>query len=260
MPRILESRIPIRQHLKTQEADLIHTETGKAIALVIADLGLKTMPDSLAQKRMIHYLINYYQDLSFEEIVKAFELALVGKFEVNTEHYDSFDIKYLTRILNAYRVYRNELTRKLKPTLQIPEHKPTETEKRNSRIQFFQHLEKTYQEFLKTGKLNILVPWLVYNRLLNYNILHISEARWNQLMEQAGLKYQRRLQEPKNLSQQVQFKLILETFEQAKHNYPFELSRIRNIAKEIAVENYFENLKNTQSNFNEILAKSDVYE
>ena len=245
--------------LSTTEKEIIQTQIGKAIALVIADLGLKTMPDPLAQKRMIHYLLSYYKDFSFEDIVKAFEVALIGKLQVNIEHYDSFDIKYLTRILNAYREYRNQ-TRKAKKPRKLKPHQPSEEEKRSSRIAFFKELAKTYDIYQKTGNLNLPIPWHVYNKILNYNLIQISENDWNHYLEQAVKAYKKRLNNPKTINQRNQFQSILQNFDKMKFNYPFELSRIQNIAKEIALKDFFEKLKNSKTDFSEILSKSDVYE
>jgi hypothetical protein len=258
--RTSENNLPIRQLLSTIEKEVIQTQIGKAIALVVADLGLKTMPDALAQKRMIHYLLSYYKDFSFGDIVKAFELALVGKLQVNIEHYDSFDIKYLTRILNTYRKYRRENTRNLNRTKQIEVHQPTQAEQRSSRIEFFLELEKTYENYRKTGNLIIPIPWFVYNKMLNYNVIQINENDWNHYLEQAVRLHKNRLHNPKSLNQRNQFKTILQSFDKMKFNYPFELSRIRNITKEIALKDFFEKLKNSKTDFSEILSKSDIYE
>ena len=258
--RTSANKLPIRQLLKTTEKEIIKTQVGKAIALVVADLGLKTMPDQLAQQRMIHYLLNYYQDFSFEDIVKAFELALVGKFQVNIEHYDSFDIKYLTKILNAYREYKKLNTPKL-PAARTEEVKPpTEAEKRQTRIRFFKNLEKTYQSFIKTGKLDIMIHWLVYNILLENRILRISENDWTVLIDKATKLHKLRLNSPKTVNQKTEFTTILQNFEKLKFKYPFELSRIQNIAKEIAVIEFFQNLKINNLDFHTIIVKSGVYE
>ena len=260
LPRILGNNLPIRKLLKTTQRDDIQRRIGTTIAIIVADLGLKTIPDQLAQKRMIHYLLNYYQDLSFEEIIKAFELALVGKFAVNIEHYDSFDIKYLTKILNAYREYKRLNTPKLPTARNEAPKPPTEAEKRQIRISFFQNLEKSYKTFVKTGKLDIIIHWLVYNKLLDNNIIHVSENEWNVLMDKATKLHKLRLNSPKTASQKTEFTTILQNFEKLKFKYPFELSRIQNIAKEIAVVEFFQELKRNNSNFHTIVVKSGVYE
>ena len=260
LPRILGNNLPIRQLLKSTQSVAIQQKIGTTIAIIVADLGLKTIPDQLAQKRMIHYLLSYYQDLSFEEIIKAFELALVGKFSVNIEHYDSFDIKYLTKILNAYRDYKKINTPKL-PTARTEEAKPpTEAEKRQTRIGFFKNLEKTYKTFQKTGNLDIIIHWLVYNKLLEYNIIHISENDWSILMDKATKLHKLRLNSPKTTTQKKEFTTILQNFEKLKFKYPFELSRIQNIAKEIAVIEFFQKLKRNNLNFHTIIVNSGAYE
>lgn len=252
--------MPIRQLLKSTQSEAIQGKIGTTIAIIVADLGLKTIPDQLAQKRMIHYLLSYYQDLSFEEIIKAFELALVGKFPVNVEHYDSFDIKYLTKILNAYREYKRQNIPKLAVAQKQSQKPPTEAEKRQTRIRFFEKLEQTYEIFHNTGKLDIIIHWFVYNILLEHSILYISENEWSILMDKATKLHRLRLNYPKTRTQKSEFTSILQNFEKLKYQYPFELSRIQNIAKEIAVIEFFQNLKRNNLNFHTIIVKSGVYE
>lgn len=260
MPRILVNNLSIRKLLKTTQRDDIQQRIGVTIAIIVADLGLRTIPDKLAQKRMIHYLLNYYQDLSFEEIIKAFELALVGKFEVNIEHYDSFDIKYLTKVLNGYREFKRLNTPKLPSAEKEPPKPLTEEEKRNSRISFFQNLEKTYEKYLKTGKLEIILYWLVYNILLENSVLHMTENEWSVLMDKATKLHKLRLNSPKTASQKTEFITILQNFEKLKYKYPFELGKIQNIAKEIAVIEFFKNIKKNKIDFHAIIIKSGSYE
>ena len=81
-------------------------ELGKIFMQVIGDMGIKNLPSKATEQRIIYYIVNYYKDFSLQEIRKAFELAIIGEIEADAEHYHSFDIKYICKILNAYRKRR----------------------------------------------------------------------------------------------------------------------------------------------------------
>lgn len=242
--------------LKLANKESIRREIGESIAIVITDLGVKTMPDKYTQKRIIYYLLTYYRDFSIDEIKLAFELALVGKITVDIEHYHSFDIKYLSRILNAFRKYRNEQNRIL---LASTPKKPTiisEQEKKASRIKYFRSLERIYETYQNTGILNIFTHWIAYNQLLEIGLLKVGENDWIRFIRQAENDYKKQLIQ----SNKREDKAILHRFDTIKYTYPNELSRIRNIAKKLAIQDFFQKLNQANENLNELFKISGIYE
>ena len=246
----------INKMLKIADKESIRQEIGKNIAIVITDLGVKTMPDKYAQKRIIYYLLSYYKDFSIEEIRLAFELAIVGKLEVEIEHYQSFDIKYLSKILNAYRKYRNEKNIRIRAKQKQESKEPTAEEIKTSKIKYLKILSKTYENYRNTGTLNRFIHWVAYNQLIEIQVLEISENYWTELIQRAEIIYKIELSK----SKKQEHKEILKYFEIVKYIYPYELSRIRNIAKKLAIQDFFESLKRNNENLNEIFIKTGSYE
>ncbi len=246
----------INQMLKIADKESIRQEIGKSIAIVITDLGVKTMPDKYAQKRIVYYLLSYYKDFSIEEIRLAFELAIVGKLEIEIEHYQSFDIKYLSKILNAYRKYRNEKKLRIRAEQMQEPKEPTAKEIRISKIKYLKTLSKTYENYKNTGVLNRFIHWVAYNQLIEIQVLEISENYWVELIQRSEKIYKTQLKK----SKKKENKEILKQFETVKYIYPFELSRIRNIAKKLAIQDFFESLKRNNENLNEIFIKTGSYE
>ena len=241
--------------LKLANTDSIRQEIGESIAIVIADLGIKTIPDKFAQKRIIYYLLTYYRDFSIDEIKLAFELALVGRITVDIEHYHSFDIKYLSRILNAFRKYRNEQNRILIANQPKKVKVITEKEKKVSQIRYFQNLERAYETYQKTGILNIFIHWIAYNQLLEIGILIVDDNDWINFISQAENAYKKQLLQ----SNKREDKEILYHFDTVKNTYPNELSRIRNIAKKLAIQDFFRKLKQANENLNELFKNLGIY-
>jgi len=189
------------------------------------------------------------------EIRKAFELAIVGELDVDIEHYNSFDIKYICKILNAYRTRRTKALRNMeraKPKEKEPEITPERKEQ--IRQQFMETICRLYEKYCRGGELNGLSLPYVYNLLIDEAILEISEQRWVELIEMAKLEYKKRLSRPKDKQERNAFNTILNNFAQA--SYTTEADNIKRIAKEIAVKEFFRDCKAKQVDLYQLLTKS----
>jgi|TARA_B110000908_G_C10265959_1_gene463964 hypothetical protein len=78
-------------------------------------LGIKEPPTNTSLKLIIDFLADAYPTYTLQDIKLAFDLVLKGVISgVDIKHYQSFDIIYLTSILNEYKVYRNKIVLKIK--------------------------------------------------------------------------------------------------------------------------------------------------
>ena len=83
---------------------------GKCFDVIILSLGIRTKPLPALAEKMIRFIRYHYAGLFVNDIELAFDLALVGKLNVDvSKHYQSFDLVFLTSVLNAYMAYRREL-------------------------------------------------------------------------------------------------------------------------------------------------------
>ncbi len=72
-------------------------------------------PDRITRSLLEAYMRKNIM-LTHDEMLLAFEWAVNGTLEVNTDHYQSFDALYLQRIINAYLRKRAELLKPAKKT------------------------------------------------------------------------------------------------------------------------------------------------
>ena len=223
--------------------------------MIISDLGINAMPDQYSQKRIIYYLLSYYQDFSIRDIQLAFEFAIVGKISVDIEHYQSFDVKYLSNILNTFRKYRNEKQIRIRAKEENSK-ELSEEEKKILEIQYLKYLGKADKTYKTTGVLPISIHWIAYNQLVEIEVLAISESYWLELIQRAEKTYKNQLKQ----SKKKEDKEILKHFETVKYIYPFELTRIRNIAKKIAIQDFFKNLKINKKNLSDIFIQAGTYD
>jgi len=78
-------------------------------------LGIKEPPNNTTLKLIIDFLADTYPSYTLQDIKLAFDLVLKNVISgVDIKHYQSFDIIYITSILNEYKMYRNKVVLKIK--------------------------------------------------------------------------------------------------------------------------------------------------
>jgi len=235
-------------------------QIAKALLEIMTDLGIKTFPDEYSQNRIVYFLQTYYREMSIGELKLAFELAFMQILQVDVEHYNSFDIKYLTRILNTYRSYRNEKRKAIDKKLEQDKPEPSPEELALRHRSFVNRIVDAYENYKNEDVFEVRITWLVYDFLLENNLMEISENQWNGFIEEAEKIHKRRLINDKTSSNRTQRIQRIKNFDILRFKFPDELSRIRNIAKELALKAYFKMLKDKELNLKEIFIKSGVYE
>ena len=85
-------------------------EVKKILARVILLLGIKkeSLPSAIQKDLILEFLRNNYSFLTISDIKNAFELAIMGKLDVSSTSYQSFNCEYICSILNAYKRYIQE--------------------------------------------------------------------------------------------------------------------------------------------------------
>lgn len=68
--------------------------------------GLKTSTDIIISQDITNMIFNVYNDLSLEEIYKAFELERHCVYETKTEHFQQFNAEYVADILKKYKKWK----------------------------------------------------------------------------------------------------------------------------------------------------------
>lgn len=126
VPEVINALTPIERRMfeasiKTPVADISEEELTYKVGLIAKyitrDAGIKKV-DDYDIARFMNVLKSYYSLLSLQEIRMAFELAMTGGLDEylprdkdgnpDKNHYQTFNIEYITKILNAYKKCRRE--------------------------------------------------------------------------------------------------------------------------------------------------------
>lgn len=130
VPEVIQALTPIERKIfeasiKTPVADFSDEELTHKVGLIAKyiarDAGIKSV-DDYEITRFMTVLKMYYSLFSLEEIKMAFELAMTGELDdflpsdkngnPDRNHYQTFNIEYITKILNAYKKRRRETEHK----------------------------------------------------------------------------------------------------------------------------------------------------
>ena len=130
VPEVMKALTPIERSMfeasvKTPVADISEEELTYNVGLIAKyitrDVGIKKV-DDYDITRFRNILKSYYSLLSLQEIRMAFELAMTGGLDEylprdkdgnpDKNHYQTFNIEYITKILNAYKKCRRDTEHK----------------------------------------------------------------------------------------------------------------------------------------------------
>lgn len=166
---------------------------GRTLDIIVKALGIRNMPDGDLSAKIIRFIKLHYGVLFPGEIEYAFDLALAEKLEVNLEHFNSFDLKYITGVMNAYVKYRALVIKeKRQQERALPAGEADIKEKiRNARADTMAHIAQVYSAFCE-GSTEILTPghyyWpFMYDFLEKFGIIALTPDEKKKHFTKAGL-------------------------------------------------------------------------
>ena len=185
IPEVMQSlTIPERKILIASTKDTIsdiepsqYTEKiGNLAKYITQDAGIKKV-DEYELTRFKQLLKSYYSQYTLQEVRLAFELAMIGELDEylpkdrngnpDKNHYQSFSIEYITKILNAYTRYRNEAQFKAHKAIPVNTNNVSHEERRKYKIYALRSMAINFLRYKYTGvyEFKAVEEYMLYNRL-----------------------------------------------------------------------------------------------
>lgn len=163
---------PISQYEEKTLVDMV----GTIAKGIIRDIGIKSPDLTYEVYRFLEILKKYYSGLTISEVKTAFELSMVGALDEylpkdkngqpDRNHYQSFSLEYITKILRAFQAHKNKVWRKALIALPAPEKVMTADEIEEAFQGVRNDIEEKFLEFKNTGVMpEFLAPSLVVKEL-----------------------------------------------------------------------------------------------
>lgn len=178
-------------------------------------MQIKNPIDNFIKQDIIEMLGGFWSNLSFEELVKAFEMERFGVFDNKTEHFQLFDCNYISQILKKYQNWsrQKKIELNINNKIMIEEKKITPEEQQKIMIEA---INKKYYEFLQTGEINEPFAY-IFKELIEIGLIKMATKETPKL----SIYYDNKIQEAKN-------QLILE-FENSKQPDKFLRKQMKEI-------------------------------
>ena len=214
--------------------------------------GVKPLPTDEEIRLFVEYIAEHFYRYSLLEIDNAFNLATAGKLDESAEHYQSFSVVYISKIINSYGRYIGPYIIKYKVQLEEQEkenNKPTEKEQTaimlesildnfdNFKLHYEETGEPTYNPF----------GYISYDFLKNLGVIDIDDDIKSRLLEEAKEMALEELSHKSHTSidSDDKIKIQLEIDNIANNN---KQERVMRICKNLGLIYYYENiLKNNLS-------------
>ena len=195
-----------------------------ALRLSFVKVGLRAanLPSDLERQVLIDFIIRNYSGHTIQEINLAFDLAIMEKLDVETNHYENFTCKYFASIMKAYRRWaanrHDEATKK--PVLMLEDKQEMTDEEWEEWI-----------EAIKDYKFEA-IPVVLYDYYKRTGKIILTDEEKHLLMERS-ISY--------HLSTLELLTPERSHFEKMKNEGVFDkqaTSRLKNLSKKFAIQDY----------------------
>ena len=146
--------------------------------------GVKPLPTKDEIRLFVEYIAEHFYRLSLMEIDNAFNLATAGKLDIEAEHYQSFSVIYISKIINSYKRFNGKYILDYRSKLEAAEalqNEPTKDEKMTIMIE---SILENFENFKKEPTYNHF-GYISYDFLKNLGVIKLESEIKDILLEQA---------------------------------------------------------------------------
>ena len=144
--------------------------------------GVKPLPLDEEIRLFVEYIAEHFYKFSLLEVDNAFNLATAGKLDVEPNHYQSFNVIYISNILNAYSEYKGKYILEYRKLLEESQKvEPTEEEKTQLMIESMLEAFDNYKEERYYNQFG----WVSYDFLTRIGALSIPDEVKQEILENA---------------------------------------------------------------------------
>ena len=204
-------------------------EISGVLRLVFVKTGLRAanLPSQIEKQVLIDFIYRNYGNHKLQEVNLAFDLAIMDKLDVDSNHYENFTCKYFASIMKAYRIWaapRHEEATK-KPVLMI------EAKKELTLEEWMDLIESARSYQLEA------IPTMIYDYLHRTGVIILNTDQKHELLKRSGAKILASLDilDP----EYAKFKKMLDT----GHYTAYYKNKMILLSQKIAVRDYFDTLK-----------------
>jgi|GEM_PF-294651 hypothetical protein len=213
---------------------------GLLFTRIAALVGVKGQINPLQKQEIWNVVFSRFSGLSFQDIYKAFQMDRSGEFDTVTDHFQFFDVFYVSTVLNKYIEWKRktQIEHNISISEKATEKMITEEEKE---FRTRRWLISGFQEYKDTGALPVLaVP--LYDALYTLGMLTPYYATYTD--EKRATMLQAATERAKNqmstTDNRKEYALLKALYQTMKSGAQDTEGKILSIKKEVALQDYYD--------------------
>jgi len=200
--------------------------------------GVKPLPLDNEIRLFVEYIAEHFYRYSLSDIDNAFNLATAGKLSVDAEHYQSYSVIYISKIINAYGDYKGKYILEYQDRLEKSQKKePTEEERM---MLLIESILESYETYKKEPYYNDF-GYVSYDFLKGIGVIDFNNDTKAEILEKAREKAVENLNNRLNKDKtQEQITEIRNTINSIKLDKTGKDSEVINCCKNIGLTYYYD--------------------
>ena len=213
---------------------------GLLFTRIAALVGVKGQIDPLQKQEIWNVVFSRFSGLSFQDIYKAFQMDRSDEFDTVTDHFQFFDVSYVSTVLNKYIEWKRktQIEHNISISEKATEKMITEEEKE---FRTRRWLISGFQEYKDTGALPVLaVP--LYDALYTLGMLTPYYATYTDekratMLEAATERAKNQMSTTDNRKEYALLKALYQTMKSGAQDTE---GKILSIKKEVTLQDYYD--------------------
>jgi hypothetical protein len=146
--------------------------------------GVKPLPTDDEIRMLVEYIAEHFYRFSLMEIDNAFSLATAGKLDIEADHYQSFSVIYISKIINAYKRYNGKYIIDYRNEIAALERKAAEPNEEEKIKMLVENILEGFDNFKEEPKYNHF-GYIAYDFLSKLGVIDIDKETKAIILEQA---------------------------------------------------------------------------
>lgn len=202
--------------------------------------GVKPLPTDDEIRMLVEYIAEHFYRYSLMEVDNAFNLATAGKLDIEADHYQSFSVIYISKILNAYKRYNGKYIIDYRNQIAEQEKKASEPTEKEKLKMMVENILEGFDNFKEEPKYNHF-GYISYDFLSNLGVISLDKETKSVLLKQARKIAIEDLREKKKESTNKPEKLGLSSqIEEIINDATGKQDKVIRICKNLGLLHYYE--------------------
>jgi len=202
--------------------------------------GVKPLPTDDEIRMLVEYIAEHFYRFSLMEIDNAFSLATAGKLDIEADHYQSFSVIYISKIINAYKRYNGKYIIDYRNEIAALERKAAEPSEEEKLKMLVENILEGFDNFKEEPKYNHF-GYIAYDFLSKLGVIDIDKDTKGIILEQARKMAVEDIREKKLKEKQKHLKTeFANQIEEILNDASGKQDKVIRICKNLGLLHYYE--------------------